>query len=327
MTNNNEALLQLQIGKETTIGTGVTPTAILMGVTDPEITADNKTTILGKQKRGTYYPGHAAVLNAVKGKGKFGMDASYEDACYLLEGMTGVATPSGGGPYVRTGAAPASTSPTPRMNSYVLGAKGASTAMKLISGIHDTLTIKGNAAEGVMIDSELIGQKMIETAGLTSLSQRDVNWVLAHQGAISVDAWGGTIGATVYDDAFWSFEMQINAHRMLTQKIGNLSPTQLEEGQWDGTLKLVWEFNADSQALAKAIAEQTDTVGRQVRFLFTSGTNIFQVDFAGVFTKGIPAFEMNDGLVSYALEMEGLYNPTLGNWFQWSITNDVATLA
>jgi len=322
--------LQIQLGKETVWGTGVAGSVKAMGV----LSAEQTPQIPAKEYpdlRGTLDPGYIAAVQSVGGGMTIEQVALYEDICYALEGLFGEdATPTGTGPYVRDYAG-VNTSAARIMTAYY-GKAGY--AYRLVGGLVNALTLRGEAGENdteLMTSYEMLGKEVEEDASLASLSDRTVNPIMAHHGAVYIDAWAGTIGTTLLDTAAFAFELGLNRNRILKRYIGSLTAGDHEakRAEADGnTLKLSMEVKAASKAFLDAVLN-SGTGGvfqRQVRLKFTSGANIAQFDFAG-FSKEAPRiYDNRDGIVSIEMTLHALYNSALANWFKAQITNSLATL-
>lgn len=319
-----ESLRVVQIGKQTDFDTDVTPTAILMGVEDVSIKPENKTTVL-KQLRGSLQPGRNAVMTEKGGSGKVDIQATYEDSLYLVESLLGVATPSGGGPYTRDYAAPSAAAvATPRINTFMVGYAGASTPYQLVGAHTSKLSIKAATGEPVMMSAELVGYE-VKSGTLASLSERAVNQIMGHECAIYVDAWGGTIGSTQIENLAYSFELEIDPARALGRRL-SLLPSTVDENMWGGTLKMSMMVAATTETLLTAIAEAVAAERRQIRILFTSGTNIFRVDFGGAFVEAPEIYTVSEDMLALEFSLEASENTSLGNFLKIHSVNSVSAI-
>jgi len=318
-------LLRVQVGKETTWGTGVTDSAKLMGVSDinlqPGVAAKRF-----KELRGNLAPAHLAALTKVAPQGSMSQIATYEDICYLLEAMCGVATPSGAGPYVRTGGAPTTVAvATPRFMTAFYDDPGGAGTYKAAGVIPSKLTISGKQSEEMMLKADLLA-KQITTGSPASLSDRSVSVVMGSDTKLYVDAWGGTIGTTEMATMSYSYELMLDAQRVLKHYLGALTPGRYVERKWDGELKMMLEFNATSKAFLDALIAPA-LFQKQVRIKATSDANhIVQLDFAGTAEDTPALFTDDDGVSTLEFTLKGTYHSTLANWFAYSVTNQVSAL-
>jgi len=317
-------LLRVQVGKETTWGTAVVDSAKLMGVSDfnlqPGVAAKRF-----KELRGNLAPAHLAAMTKVAPSGSMSQIATYEDICYLLEAMCGVATPSGAGPYVRTGGAPTTVAvATPRFMTAFYDDPGGAGTYKAAGVLPSKLTIGGKQGEEMMLKADLLA-KQITTGTPAALSDRSMNVVMGSDTKLYVDAWGGTIGTTEMATMSYSYELMLDAQRLLKHYLGALTPGRYVERKWDGELKMMLEFNATSKAFLDALITPA-LFQKQVRIKATSGTNIVQIDFAGTAEDTPQLFTDDDGVSTLEFTLKGTYHSTLANWFAYSVTNSVSAL-
>jgi len=323
--------LQYQIAKEVTWGTGVTATTKLMGVQDgriiPEVTAELLQAMLG-----SYQPGLNTVIKAQAGAGYVEQFLTYEDASYGLEGMCGIATPSGAGPYVRAGAAPNASVITPRIFSYYKGE--GSNVYRLLGALvlRYTLTIEskqGENSQTVKERMDFIGKTADANGTLAALSDRSVTPVMGDDLVIYLDAWGGTIGTTALIPVAFKVELQLFPNWVLYPNLGSLSAAGYEMQKWvtaQNTLKVSMRLDSTSKGYLDSILAASAVWERQMRLKFTNGTNICQYDFAGFAPESPEVFDDNDGVLMLDFTLQGKYNSTLGNFFKYSNTNGVSAL-
>lgn len=324
MTIND--LLQVQAGKETTWATTVTPTVKLMGLEEFTITPIVDTEVL-KDIRGSQAPGYNAVLNMVEAEADFSGQLMYEDINYWLEGLMGVATPSGAGPYVRTGNAPVSNAgvTSPRLQTIIKG--DGTDAYKLAGGIVSELTISGEANKALMVKGKMLGQVVTSGAALAGLSDRATNVAMGDHLSLYIDAIGGTIGSTAIAATGFAFELAIKTNRKLRHYIGALTPGNWNDVRWEGSLKITAEFNTTSKAYLNSLLTNA-VLQHQVRIKAANGANLIQqLDFAGALKESPKIYDDRDGLATIDLNYDGVYNSTLGNWLKYSNTNGVSALA
>lgn len=320
-------LMQVQVGKETTWGTSVTPTAKLMGVTNFMLNPGVKSQVF-HDRRGSVAPGYLANVLEVRPDGPLEMLATYEDISYLLDNLLGEATPSGAGPYVRAYSAPLGTLPTPRILTWVYG--DATNCYKLAGGLISKLTVKGENGAPMTATADLIG-KDVTAGSLAALSDRTVNVAMGDHMALYIDTWGGTIGTTQITNTAYTYELTIDSKRKGDIYLGNLAASSYHEDDgaqgWDVMLKLKMELNAAVAAQYTALLTSSAVYQRQVRLKSTSGTNIIQFDVAGT-SEESPSFgDDRDGVLAFETTLRGTYNSGLANYLKASITNSVSTLA
>lgn len=320
-------LLQVEAGKETTWGTAVTATAKLMGIQDIKLNPNVRAKVY-HDIRGSMAPGTLSALTEVMPEGKMTSLGLYEDICYHLDSLLGLATPSGSNPYTRDYAAPIASVPSPRIQTLIYG--DATNCYRLSGALLGKTTIKGSNGGAMMIASDIFGQ-LVDAGTLAALSDRAVNVAMGDHVAIYVDAWGGTIGTTALAATSFSYELSIDPKRKPDQYLGSLTASSYHEDDgakgWDAKLKLSLEFNAASKAQYDALIATSGVYQKQVRIKSTSGTKVIQFDFAGT-SEESPAFgEDRDGVLTFDVELTGTYNSTLGNYLKAQVINAVSALA
>lgn len=317
--------LQVQIAKETTWGTAVSPmTAKLMDVTDFTLKPIVEST-RHKTRRGSFAPAYKSNITKIAAEGSFESLASFEDLPYWIESVFGIATPSGSGTYTRDYAAPLTSAPTsPRIFSVVYG-----TGSDIYRGIGiqvAKLTISGERNAPLMVKGDLIGKEVDSSGALAALSDRTTEAILFPSTALYIDASGGTIGTTAIADLWSSFELSIDTGRAV-RHYNSLKPSRIKEAVFDIELKLTLEFDSTSKAFVDAIVAGSTVFEKQVRIKATSGTKVAQFDFAGIAEAAPEIWTDDDGAGSVELTLKAQYNAALANYFKAQCVNAVATLA
>jgi hypothetical protein len=315
----------VQIGKESTWSTPVPQTAKLMGVEEVKFNPVHQAAGYA-DLRGALAPAHLAALEKVEGKMSIAGLALYEDICYLLDSLFSEATPSGAGPYTRNYTAPTTAAPTPRQNTIAYG-QGTDT-YGLTSAILNKLTLRGASGAPLRYQSEWIGE-IVEPDTLDALSDRAVNLIMGNHGAVYVDTFGGTVGSTAIAATAWSFELVVEANRVLKQYLGNVAPGGYEGGRWKGTLKLSLELNTTSAAyLDSILASSPALYQRLVRLKFSNTANRdLAIDFAGFTPEGPEVFQDRDGVLTWDLMLSGQYDTgAFANWLKATSINSVSAM-
>jgi len=321
-------LMQVQVAKQSTWGTAVTPpTGKLMGIQDVKIDPGLKAKVF-HDRRGSLAPGHITALSEFMPSGKIKALGLYEDVAYLLDGLCGEATPSGAGPYTRNYAAPITAVPSPRIQTMYYG--DGTNCYRLTGMLPSKLVFKGESGGPLTVDADVFGQ-LFDAGTLAALSDRAVNVGMGDHATVFVDTWGGTIGSTALTPSAWAFELTLDSKRKPDQYFGSLAADSYHEADgaegWDGTLKLSLEFNAATKAQYDAMIAQSAVYQRQVRIKYTSGTSVMQFDFAGA-SEETPSYgEDHGGVLFFDAVLRGVYNTTLGNWFKAQSINTLSTLA
>ena len=316
-------LLKVQIGTESSWGTPVAPTAELPLVTDITL-SPNVTSTVHEDMRGSLAPGQVATLDQISGEGSMTVVAAYETLPYLLDNAFSQATPSGGGPYVYTYAAPTTAVSTPRKLTVVHGE--GSNVYGLTGAVANDLTINFESNAPWTVDTTFTGEQVL-TDTFASLTTLTATPIMGNDTTLYIDAWGGTIGTTAVTASFFSGSLSIQPGRAPVFALGSKTPTQYVENRYQGTLSLTLEVTSQTKAFVDNLIGGALTQ-HQIRIKATIGANeIVELDFAGTLTTSPEIFTDTDGVVTYELEWSGTHNTALGNWFEASVTNQIATLA
>lgn len=316
-------LIQQQVGKETTWGTSVTPTAKLMLVDsldlEPVVEAD-----IHDEARGTLIPGYLADLKKIGAKGKVTGKQSFEDL-HFLEGLLGVASPTGVGPYVRAYTAPDTSAPTPRIQTIV---KGNGSNYYTGEGMLPTdaeFTFDTN--NPLRYSYSLIGEEITTAQALAALSDRTVAAAMAQHVSLFIDSAGGTIGSTAISTAFFKGALKINGKRTTYPGMGSTKDAGFVDGKFNGTLELEMLFDATTKGYLDAILGGT-LFQKLVRIKFQKDTNhILTFDFSGVALQSPKPFEVANDVTMLKFTLNAIYDSgAFANWFKVSSTNQVSAL-
>ena len=318
-------LSQVQFGEETAWGTPVAGTAKLMGVLEASVQPMTEVHIPEKELRGSLAPGYQAALKAISGKGRLALEMTYEDPLFIVEGAFGEDAPSGAGPYTRDYVAPVvvGTSPTPRFHTFIYGDPDG--VYKLDGAFPAGFDIEASSNEISKITADYLG-KRVESGALAALSDRTVVPLMGDHWALFIDAWAGTIGTTAVATTALSFKLGVKLNYALKKYLGSLTPGGVRKPRWSGELSLRYEFNAVSKAYIDDIVAATAVHQKQIRLKATQGTNVFQIDYAGVAVGDPKIFDDEEGSAAVEVKYVPLYNPTLANWLKLQSVNGLAAL-
>lgn len=313
---------EIQAGQEGTWGTVVPGTARLMGITECVFQPVKPTKVI-RQLHGSLGAGNLGVRMMGYGKGTVKGVVTYEDINYWLEGVFGIVTPSGGGPYIRAGAAPLATAAiNPRIMSLIKG--DVDGVYTMIGGMVDDLNISVKQSEGdaeMMFDANLLGKDIV-TGTLASLADRALNVVSANDVSIWIDAAGTALGTTAVASTAWGVDFKFSAGRKIKPYLGLATPGGIASPGFDAsknTCKLSFELNATSKAFLDSIIGAS-TWQRNVRVKATQGANILQIDM-GVQAKDSPSIVTdNNGVKSVVVDCIALETVGLGNFLKYSST-------
>lgn len=331
------SLSLVTVGKETTFGTAVTATVKWMDVLEAPTFDPGASFVRIPSIRGSLAKSGYIVARAKEMPPAFSWKhlATYEDISYHLETLFGTISPTGTNPYVRAGQAPLTSVPTSRMQTIHLANLDGTDGFfyKHVSTIGKKIAFSVKSNDYATLTVDRISQKVIAsdaTAAATgSLNDRTVSAIMGNDMLLYIDAVGGTIGTTAITPAGYEASWEVESNRVQDMQLGGTTPVQHIEGQeWTGklSLKLIW--SSSSKAYVDALFGTTTAFTKQVRLKFTTGSSaIAQFDFAGTVLNGAQINEGANETVVATLNFENTYNSALGNWFKFSTTNAVATLA
>ncbi len=324
-----KVLLQVQWGKQTDWNTAVAGSVKGMALSDFMMKPVVETQMI-PELRGSLAPGFISVANYQAGEGSIEGAVTYEDFPYWLEGLVGVATPSGVGPYTRDYVFPGvpvlSGGNAIRLFTFLYG-DSVGGVYRASGGLISKLNVKGNKGEAWTFSADWLA-KIVENAGaLAGLSDRVVTPVQGVNTTLYIDAIGGVIGTTAVPTTAFSFELDIDTKRSLKQHLGSLNADGFAHGEaWEASLTLVMEFNATSKAYLDVLIAGT-VFQKQIRIKALNGTNICQLDFAGTQDGAPQIFDDEDGVSTVEIKLSGIYSSALGNWAKAQVVNSVAALA
>lgn len=320
-----KTLLYVQAGTESSWASPAIATTQLMGLDSfnllPVVEAALKPDL-----RASPALAFAAALNNLSAQAAFSGQQLYEDQCYWLDSLMGLATPSGSGPYTRAYAAPITTAgvATPRFLSLYKGL--GATAYRLVGGLVSQLTFKGSSKGVAQVSGLVLGQQVQSGVSLSPLSDRAVSAVMGDHLSLYLDSWAGAIGTTPLTATGFSYALSLQTNRSLRHFLNALTPGAWLEAHWGGRLTLTLAFNAATQPTLDALLSGS-LQQQQIRLRAANGLgSISQFDFAGTLLESPHLFDDENGQATLALHYGSTYNPNLGNWFKASVTNGLATL-
>lgn len=329
MAESELDLFEVQVGKETTWGTVVAPTAKLMGIESCEIVPLQEAEHI-PEMRGDLTPAYNAIVNRFTGEANIEGTITYEDICYFLDSLLGEATPSGAGPYVYSYAGPGAK-PTPRVLTLVKG--DSEGVYSLAGGLVDTLELTFEKNTRSTFSAHLLG-KLVNTDTLASLSDRSVNIAHGNQVALYIDPFGTAAGTTVYSGIKIKAGLSLDMNRQVKEGLGSLNPVGWKQQKADpGANQMTFSLEFDSTSglskdMLDALIGATSTpFEKVVRLLAQIDSNhILQVDFAGFSPEAPSMFSDEDGIATVEFTLNAIYESTLANWLKIDVTNQVSTL-
>ena len=320
----------LQSAFQTAFGTAVaTSTVKLQNVSSFKLRPEFETRALD-QLRGTLAPTHQTTLDHYAGSASFEVsDESFEDVNYWLEALFGTATPSGAGPYTRTYNAPTTSGVTPRFMTLQYGQTNE--VWQLQDASVASLTLSGANNTGVQVGGSIIGGKVVAGA-LQSLADRTaITRMSGCMASVSIETWSGSTFTALANSAF-SWELSINSNREYRGYLGDCTPTAHHDQKWNGQLKLSLELNdTTDDHLIAMLGAASAILEKQVRITYTTGTSTglrsMVINFAGHSMQAPEMFPDRNGVTTYDLVLDGVYNPTLTNWLTIETKSETNVLA
>ena len=308
----------LQLGWQSAFGTANgTATRKLQNVSSFKLRPELETRALD-QMRGTMAPTHQTVLDRyLSSASAETSDTDFEELNYWLEMLFGTATLTGSAnPYTRVYAAPTTTAVTPHFATLQFGQTGGVWQMQDASVT--SLTLSGASNSGVSVGASLMGG-LVKEGTLASLS--DVTTGTRMTGcmaSVAIETWAGNT-FTKLDSSAFSWELSVNANREYHNFLGECTPTASYDNKWSGQLKLSLELNTSTDDYLIAMLADANTIlQKRVRIIYTVGTSTdlrsMTIDFAGHTMQAPELFQDKNGLMTYDLVLDGVYNPTASQW-------------
>ena len=320
----------LQLGWQSAFGTAnATATRKLQNVSSFKLRPELETRALD-QLRGTLAPTHQTVLDRyLSSASAETSDTDFEELNYWLEMMFGTVTPGGSAaPYTRVYAAPTTTAVTPHFATLQFGQTNEVWQMQDASVT--SLALSGAANSGVSVGASLMGGKVVAgtLAALPDLTTG--TRMTGCMASVAIETWDGVTFAPLASSAF-SWELSVNANREYHNFLGECTPTASYDNFWTGQLKLSLELNdsTDDHLIAMLAAANT-ILQKRVRIIYTVGTSTalrsMTIDFAGHTMQAPELFQDKNGLMTYDLVLDGVYNPTASNWLTIETKAALATV-
>ena len=327
------ALRVCQIGKETTFGTSVAATAVLMGVTE----LSGRPVYSNTQRRwlaGNYAPAHASVQTDKRGKVALSGDFTFEDMPMILNSaIKGAVASSLTDTSAYTYVFPFPLTASPAIESRTWEISDGLQEYELAGGIVESFSLSGVATDDgvVQFSVNVIGTDMVKSTITGALSSRTVETLPASMCALYIDAIGGTVGTTVKADTLisWTLDYTTGVHLKKFQS-GGISPTQFGYGVPGVKLSVTAEFNAAAIAELDAYAANTGRLVRIIGLGTTAGATMkrtLQIDVAGDITDISDLWGDRDGNTTVDLTITArLDSGAFAKYGQISIVNKVLTL-
>ena len=320
----------LQSAWQTAFGTAVTKSTVkLQNVSSFKLRPEYQTRAL-EQLRGTLAPTHQTTLDNYAGSATFEVsDETFEDVNYWLEALFGTASPSGAGPYARAYNAPTTSGVTPRFMTLQHGQTNE--VWQLQDASVASLTLSGANNTGVQVGGSILGGKVMQGA-LAALSDRTGTTRMSGcMASVAIETWTGSTFTPLASSAF-SWELSINSNREYRGYLGDCTPTAYNDQKWNGQLRLSLELNdTTDDHLIAMLGASSAILEKQVRITYKTGTGngerSMAITFAGHSMQAPELFPDRNGVITYDLVLDGVYNPTLANWLKIETKSATQTLA
>jgi len=320
----------LQLGWQSAFGTANgTATRKLQNVSSFKLRPELETRALD-QLRGTMAPTHQTTLDRYLSSATAETsDSDFEELNYWLEMLFGTdATPTGGDPYVRDYAAPLTTAPAPHFATLQFGQTNEVWQMQDASVT--SLTLSGAANSGVSVGASLMGGKVVAGTLATLPDLTTGTRMTGCMASVAIETWTGTTFTPLASSAF-SWELSVNANREYHNFLGECTPSASYDNKWSGQLKLSLELNDSTDDYLIAMLAAANTIlEKQVRIKYTVGSagtlREMVLTFAGHTMQAPELFQDKNGLMTYDLVLDGVYNPKLTNWLTIQTTSNLQTV-
>jgi len=321
----------LQLGWQSAFGTANgTATRKLQNVSSFKLRPELETRALD-QLRGTMAPTHQTTLDRYLSSATAETsDVDFEELNYWLEMLFGTVTPTGSAnPYTRTYAAPTTTAVTPHFATLQFGQTNEVWQMQDASVT--SLTLSGAANSGVSVGASLMGG-LVKEGTLASLSESTTGTRLSGcMASVKLADWSSSTFTALASSAF-SWELSVNANRVYDNFLGECTPSKSYDGKWTGQLKLSVELNntSDDLLVAMLTSSASKILEKRVQIIYTTGTGTslrsMTIDFAGHSMQAPELFQDKNGLMTYDLVLDGVYNPTASNWLSIKTESALVTV-
>ena len=320
----------LQFAWQSAFGTAApTATVKLQNVSSFRMRPEFETRALD-QLRGSLAPTYQSTLDNYAGSATFEVsDESFEDVNYWLEALFGTASPTGSDPYVRAYAAPLTSAVTPKFMTLQWGQTNG--VFQIQDASVASLTLSGADNTGIQVGGSIIGGKV--TAGTyTSLNDRTGTTRMSGcMASVAIETWTGSTFTPLASSAF-SWELSINSNREYRGYLGDCTPTAYNDQKWNGQLRLSLELNdTTDDYLIAMLGASSAILEKQVRIKYSTGSGAslrsMTITFAGHSMQAPELFPDRNGVITYDLVLDGVYNPTLANWLKIETKSATQTLA
>lgn len=316
-------LIKVQLGKETTYGTKVAATRMLGIVT--EFKFDNGKTTKAYKSLGSRAGATHVALNSMKPKFTIKFIVTWEELPYFLQGMYGVATPTGVGPYVRKYFAPKSDDEL--VSHTIEYVNGTNINYAILGATFSKMSVKWASGDALECTIEGIAKTQVECT-MTSLTQTEVTPISANDVKIFMDEITEAIGTTEIENTWMGTEIKLDLSREGRQYCGSVNPSAvISKGDVKEDIDIDLELNDSTMDLFADMMSSSVPV-KLIRFSFENGTNKLVIDASIYVPNSAELPNEKDGVVMVNIKGATIENVNTGLDDRLSIelTNSVATL-
>lgn len=311
------SLHKVQLGLEAALGDGAAATIQPVGITNVRIDPKNESEQV-MDKRGNTMPAVDAFVKRRWSEGEISGLVDFNRFYLWMDGMFGFATPDGDD---RTYEASLDwATEVEKSLSLYYGQSGL--IYKVAGVLPYELRISADSASAWQFTYRFFGQDADDGASFAALSDDVPDWAMGYETTIYLDSGlDATVGTTEVEDAAFRFEASISCNRSPVWHLGNQEPDAYKRGKWSGSMKLVLEANATllgyvGDILDAAVAPE----GYMVRIEATDGSNVIQLDFAGIVASPPVLIPDSDGIVTVELDLIPQYGSDLGTCWAGLVT-------
>lgn len=327
-----KALRKLQLGRESTPGTGVAATTIWRGM---GVISDNRAVEMVEEDIGILMGTHRSYIPKLEAALSMGsVPATFEQILHLLEAGLMTATPAqdgAGDGYIYTYNFP--TTAVPTIKTYTIEGGDNQQAEEMEYSFVTSLTLEGNAGEALMMSAEWLGRQATDSTFTEALSVPSVEEILASKGKLYIDDVATGYGNTQVSDTLLSMTLNITTGLVAKYTMeGELYFSFHQSTKPEITLDLTFEHN--SSAVTEKGNWRSNTP-RAVQLLFegsafdTGGTTYSNktliLNLPGVFT-GWSSLGEQDGNDTYDVTLRVGYDETIGDAGQIIVVPELTTI-
>lgn len=324
-----KALRKIQIGEESTKGTAVPATAILLGA----LTMKETPTIhRPEEERGSMAEFFRSLKVANLAELSFEGDATFEQILYLLHmGVAGNVSPTGDGaatPYLWTFTPALAAAAT--FDAFTFEYGDDIQAWETEFCMASEVSIKGALNEAMIMAASIFGRKMTATTFTAALSLPTVESIPFQKAKLYIDDEDGTIGTTEKSSLLVAAEYVINTGLVPKRYAdGSIDFTSYQESIKNVELKLTFAFNANAET------ERTKFDGETLRLFRIEaegsdmggvlGNKKLTLDLCGIYTD-FSTLEDREGEDVVSITVSGQLGTNYTKLYELAVTNNVATL-